>query len=308
MSWFRIEGKMPQHAKYAPLSDAAFRLAITAGAWCADNMTDGMLPKPMVSALTRAPRGKALEVAVASLVEAKIWEDKSGSWLIHDFLDWNLSREDWEKKVKAAKAGGAAKAAKSTKQQKSSVPHGKPNGRQAASHMPAGCSAITLPLPLPDSDSDSDSDLSDRKIPPAPQGGHELKLHFVSEFQRLRGAEFKIPKNQWGRAMGALATLADTYTVTGAKDIVTKALASPWCNRVAPWEIVSDASRYLGEKPSAGFNGSKPEKHGPGRGNGPQPNAAEERNRYVARRFGETDDEFERRKADVRAGKRGLYD
>ena len=40
----------------------------------------------------------------------------------------------------------------------------------------------------------------------------------------------------------------------------------------------------------------------------PQPNAEDDRDRYVARRLGETDDDLARRTADIRSGKRGLYD
>lgn len=186
MSWYRVEGGMPQHAKYAPLSDAAFRLAITAGAWCADRFTDGFIPKKMVPNLTRAPVGKRLDAAVRELVNAGIWEEgESNSELfhLHDFLQWNMSKSQWEAKKAAGRAGGEAKAAnyapakhKQSPQQKAST--GLAPARelprhqleQVPQHLPSTCSSV----PLADSDSDSDSEIEiDQRsqIPISPPGG-----------------------------------------------------------------------------------------------------------------------------------------
>jgi hypothetical protein len=169
VTWFRIEGKMPQHAKYAPLSDTAFRLAITAGCWCSENMTDGLIPKAMVAVLTAAPRGKKLTDSVGSLVRAGIWEERGEHWYLHDFLDWNMSREQWLKRVAAASAGGNAKASRSASK---SAPHSTPpplaNVCHVADQVECQTAAKTLPGGLPcalpesesESESDSDPDLS----------------------------------------------------------------------------------------------------------------------------------------------------
>jgi hypothetical protein len=109
VSWYRIEAKLPQHKKYAPLSDAAFRLAITAGAWCAEYYTDGIVPKKVVGSLTKAPSGKKLQKAIDELLENGIWVSKSSEYEIHDFLDWNMSREQWEAKKENGSRGGKAK-------------------------------------------------------------------------------------------------------------------------------------------------------------------------------------------------------
>jgi hypothetical protein len=152
VSWYRIEGELPQHEKYAPLSDAAFRLSITAGAWCANRLTDGKIPRKMVQCLTRAPLGEALTVTVQELLDAGIWEespDDESIWLIHDFLDWNMSRAQWEAKTAAGSAGGRAKAASraSTCSSKTLAP---------ASHQLEQTASTCSSVPLADSDSDSD--------------------------------------------------------------------------------------------------------------------------------------------------------
>jgi hypothetical protein len=149
---------MPTHEKYAPLSDAAFRLAITAGCWCAERMTDGFIPKAMVPQLTAAPRGKKLAQCIAELTRSTaklspVWEDRGDEYELHDFLDWNMSRSEWETKVAAASAGGRAKAAKR-------IANMLPHGSHMAEHTASSCCSKSLPPPLPDSDSDSEINLT----------------------------------------------------------------------------------------------------------------------------------------------------
>ena len=69
MSWLRIEGRMPQHHKVAPLSDAAFRLHMTAMAWSVEGKTDGRITKAIPATLTRAPQGKKLTEALKAAKE-----------------------------------------------------------------------------------------------------------------------------------------------------------------------------------------------------------------------------------------------
>lgn len=107
MSWLRIEGRMPQHAKVAPLSDAAFRLHITAMAWSVEGKTDGRIPASVPGTLTRAPRGKALKNALSELVTARVWLPLGADgYEIHDFLQWNLSATEIDSRSAAkARAG-----------------------------------------------------------------------------------------------------------------------------------------------------------------------------------------------------------
>jgi hypothetical protein len=162
MSWFRIEGKMPQHEKYAPLSDAAFRLAITAGAWCSENMTDGMIRKTIVPTLTRAPSGKKLSCAIESLVSAGIWEDHGDSYEIHDYLDWNLSKAQWLSKVAAGAAGGRAKAANSNSNQ---LAPARATDLADARQKPEQTASTTPSAPLADSDTERSNLITYSKEP-----------------------------------------------------------------------------------------------------------------------------------------------
>jgi hypothetical protein len=258
VTWYRIEGNMPQHQKYAPLSDAAFRLAITAGAWCANMMTDGRLPKSMVAGLTRAPAAKQLSKTVQELVDAKIWdvlESDIESFYIHDFLDWNMSRAQWQAKKAAGSAGGKAKAAAKQKQ----PPKQKPSKRLApASDSLEQNSSTSSSAPLADSDSDSDlrsrEDPEEKKedLPRSPNGeptaglDHKnLIAHYAETFTALRGEKPAFG----GREAKAAKALLDSVgrDLERAKSIVTNAYQdSFWGPKITILDIAKDPSKFIG--------------------------------------------------------------
>lgn len=90
MTWVRFEDRFPWHRKVRGLSDAAFRLHVSAVCWCCEHLTDGVVPTadlPLVSDVKRP------EKAVAELVQRGSWDVTSTGWSIHDFLVYNESRE-----------------------------------------------------------------------------------------------------------------------------------------------------------------------------------------------------------------------
>ncbi len=96
MTWGRFDDKLPRHAKYAPLSDAAFRLAIHANLWAREMGSGGFVPRAMLPDIVRF-RGRKLERAIEELLGAGaplytegIWQadDSGDGWWIHDFEDY----------------------------------------------------------------------------------------------------------------------------------------------------------------------------------------------------------------------------
>jgi hypothetical protein len=104
MVWVRFDDQFPIHRKVDGLSDAAFRLHVSAIFWCVRNLTDGLVPEEdldIVSARVRSPQRFAAE-----LVRRKLWCQTEDGWLIHDFLEFQPSRaEVLEKRAKRAAAG-----------------------------------------------------------------------------------------------------------------------------------------------------------------------------------------------------------
>ncbi len=90
MPWVRLDDRFPSHRKVALLSDRAFRLHVSAICWCAENLTDGHISDrelPLVSHM------RGVKATAAQLQDAGLWDRVESGWLIHDYLDYNPSRE-----------------------------------------------------------------------------------------------------------------------------------------------------------------------------------------------------------------------
>lgn len=103
MTWLRLDDKMSRHAKIVGLTDPAFRLHIHALLYCAEQATDGRVLSAAAPTLSAHRNKPAL---IKELVDAGLWETLVGGWEIHDFLDWNPSKEETEKKRDARAAAG----------------------------------------------------------------------------------------------------------------------------------------------------------------------------------------------------------
>ncbi|MEH0417873.1 hypothetical protein [Streptomyces sp. B21-083] len=90
MPWVKLDDRFPSHRKIALLSDRAFRLHISAICWCAENLTDGRISDREL-ALVAHVRG--IKATAKQLEDAGVWDRTEDGWEIHDFLDYNPSRE-----------------------------------------------------------------------------------------------------------------------------------------------------------------------------------------------------------------------
>jgi hypothetical protein len=152
MSWLRIEGRMPHHRKVAPLSDAAFRLHVTATCWAVEEGSDGEIPRAIPATLPAAPRGRALQQTIAELVAAGLWESRDGGdFAIHDFLIYNPSARA-AAELRAARASAGQVGGRRSAEQRASKPEA------IASPVASGLlytlpkqnpSPIPIPIPIP---------------------------------------------------------------------------------------------------------------------------------------------------------------
>ncbi|MCX5253566.1 hypothetical protein OOK27_05185 [Streptomyces canus] len=90
MAWARIDDRFPSHRKIALLSDRAFRLHVSAICWCAENLTDGHVGDREL-ALVANVRG--IKATAKQLEDAGLWDRVDGGWVVHDYLDYNPSRD-----------------------------------------------------------------------------------------------------------------------------------------------------------------------------------------------------------------------
>lgn len=90
MPWVKLDDRFPSHRKVALLSDRAFRLHVSAICWCAENLTDGRIAERELALVAHVRNPKA---TAKQLEEAGVWDRTDGGWAIHDYLDYNPSRE-----------------------------------------------------------------------------------------------------------------------------------------------------------------------------------------------------------------------
>lgn len=95
MAWVRIHDGAMTHPKIVGLSDKAFRLWIWGLSYSQQHLTDGLLPVEAVPA--------RLKRAAADLTAKVLWEAHAVGYTVHDYLDWNDSREVVLKKRGEAK-------------------------------------------------------------------------------------------------------------------------------------------------------------------------------------------------------------
>jgi len=88
MPWVRIDENALEHPKIGGLPDGAFRLWVQGLAYCQKFLTDGFISNLAIRGLHAfSPKRKEL------LMNAGLWERAEDGISVHDFLQWNVSRQ-----------------------------------------------------------------------------------------------------------------------------------------------------------------------------------------------------------------------
>lgn len=90
MAWFKVDDKLHSHPKRHRAGLRAMGLWVVAGSWCGDQLTDGLVPRDMLTALGGKPAD------AKALVDAGLWETDAQGWRFHDWGGQNPSRDDVE--------------------------------------------------------------------------------------------------------------------------------------------------------------------------------------------------------------------
>lgn len=97
MPWVKLSDDWydnPKHIAAGPLGNAMW---VTALSWCLRNLTDGYIPNGQVNRLVDpdalAALGTDARAVAATLVACGLFEQADGGYRIHDFLDYQPSRE-----------------------------------------------------------------------------------------------------------------------------------------------------------------------------------------------------------------------
>ena len=88
MPWVRIDENALDHPKIVCLSDGAFRLWVQGLAHCQKFLTDGFIGNQALRTLRAySPKRKQ------NLIDGGLWDVSETGIRVHDFLQWNESRE-----------------------------------------------------------------------------------------------------------------------------------------------------------------------------------------------------------------------
>lgn len=202
MTWARLDDGFGEHPKVVGLSDAAYRLHVNAICYSARNLTDGVVPVGALRSLGKT--GKS----VTELTTCGLWEPGDGGYLIHDYLDYNPSREqvERERKVVSEARSAAGRKGAQVRWQTDSNGDGKTmtNGMANAwqTHGP-----VPDPVPLPLTPTEetivSSSGVGTAHAPKPPRrtkAGIEVMTDSqFSELAERYGQEYVLGKLEYGR-------------------------------------------------------------------------------------------------------------
>ena len=106
MVWARLDDQFHDHPKLAEFDPdlmlPAVGLHMLAISWCADRLTDGVIPAMQPRRLA----GGVVDNLTAELVRVGLWDKHPKGFKVHDYLDYNPSRAQVKATQEAQKTGG----------------------------------------------------------------------------------------------------------------------------------------------------------------------------------------------------------
>ena len=104
MSWFRCDDGLADHPKVMALDDRALPamgLWLFCGVYCSKHLTDGFVPARLVKLVGGGREAR-------DLVSAGLLEKVDGGYRMHDYLEWNPSRDEVVERRAERSASGKA--------------------------------------------------------------------------------------------------------------------------------------------------------------------------------------------------------
>lgn len=89
MTWLKVDDGMHSHPKALAAGDAALGLWLRLGSWSCHHLTDGLVPEQVARLLSKP-------AALRRLVDVGLLDKVAGGYQLHDFLEYNPSREEVE--------------------------------------------------------------------------------------------------------------------------------------------------------------------------------------------------------------------
>ena len=96
--FFKLANGVSEHPKLSSITPEAFALWVGSIDYASRNRTDGFIPAGVLTRVSIVDDRSTAEAAPSLLVERALWHVVDGGWQIHDYLDWNTSSADIEKR------------------------------------------------------------------------------------------------------------------------------------------------------------------------------------------------------------------
>ena len=92
MAWVKIDDHIDEHPKIAAITDSALALFVASIAYCNRNLTNGFIPFAVGMGKLRYCDGNC-KPFIQELEAMGLWEKKQNGWHVHDYLEYQSSKE-----------------------------------------------------------------------------------------------------------------------------------------------------------------------------------------------------------------------
>jgi hypothetical protein len=163
MTWVRLDEQFAKHPKVVKAGPLGMAMQVAALCYCNTYLTDGFVPRAVVAGLLdfeglgmRMWMGEfagggedaTWQLVVEDLLDAGLWTEEKGGYRIHDYLDYQPSKEAALKLREDRSAAGqkGGKASAEAKRQASASASAEPS---ASANVAANAQAKSNPVPDP---------------------------------------------------------------------------------------------------------------------------------------------------------------
>lgn len=107
MSWVKIDDQFPYHRKVIAAGLEGRALYITALCYTAHQLTDGFIPESVMPVLEVLSGVANVKQTASKLLDVCLWDACENGYMIHDYLDYNPTKEEVIKTREARKDAGS---------------------------------------------------------------------------------------------------------------------------------------------------------------------------------------------------------
>ncbi len=185
MPWVKLDDQFADHPKIVACGPLASWLYVCGLGYCSRLLTDGFIPDGQVRKLADVEDARGL---AERLVEVNLWERAEGGYRIHDYHDYQPTREKAlatrEARAEAGSRGGKQKASNLLD---ASQADARPVAKQNSTPYPSRTHPV--PLPHPDPVETPPIPPAPRRPDPAPPSGGGRKIHPAPRPSTLNAAQ-----------------------------------------------------------------------------------------------------------------------